>query len=198
MTTSRASDRIYNIASSVLWLRIATGVFVVCSLVAIGLNLAGFGAAFYLGVSVATAYYLGLAIGLITIGARLRCVLSQNLAASGGPARRTAATVSLLQLLAGTSCAIFVVTAVMGIALQSTGETSFIALVVGRIALACVAAVVTYAVGVTSTAPDSADDTRSTASKQPKAAASRPAGHRAPGLGRSAEAFASPTPRATR
>ncbi|KAA0148890.1 hypothetical protein FNF29_06364 [Cafeteria roenbergensis] len=186
MTTSRASDRIYNIASSVFWLRIATGIFAVCSLVAIGLNLAGFAAAFVLGVSVATVYYLGLSVGLLIIGAKLRCVLSQNLAAHGGPARRTAATVSLLQLLAGTSCAVFVVTSIMGIALQNAGDLSFVAFVVGRIALACVAAVVTYAVGVTSTAPDSADDARSTASKQPKATAPRPGGHRAPGLGRSA------------
>lgn len=186
MTASRASDRIYNIASSVFWLRLATGLFAVCSLVAIGLNVAGLGAAFYLGVAVATVYYLGLAIGLLVIGARLRCVLSQNLAASGGPARRTAATVSLLQLLAGASCAVFVVTAVLGIALQNMGEASFIAFLAGRVSLVCIAAVVTYAVGVSSTAPDSTDDTRSAASKQSKPATNRPPGHRAPGLGRSA------------
>jgi len=172
----------YNVSASATWLRIAAVFFALATIIAIAFQLSGIGFGFVIGIGIATIYYAALGVGLIVIGARLRCVLAENLSRGANAARRTQATVSVLQIMAGSSCAVFVGASVASTVLGAQGLAPRAALVIARLALATCGAVITHAVGVTST---STDDGVPPASPTGGSVSSK-GGARAPGLGRSA------------
>lgn len=187
------TSRMYNIASSALWLRIIAVVYGLAAAVAIGMQIASLASGFTIGISIATLAYAILALLFVGVGGHLRCIMAQNMASDSAGAQRTRRTVSVLQMLAGAGCGCFTAMAILTVFAQASGRSSLPFLLGGRVALACVAAVVTYAVGVTSTTPDAALALPSTsdALRHGKRGAastliSASAGHRAPGIGRSA------------